>query len=85
MYRVEVARSRVKRQLKRIPQADLAKIGAAVNALGEEPRPQGAIQLQTDIYRIRISNYRVIYKVYDEKMLILIGRVVAVAKVPTKG
>ncbi len=76
MYRVETARTRVKRQLKRIPKSDLVKIGTAVNTLSIDPRPQKAIQLQTNIYRIRIGNYRIIYKVYDEQKLVLIGRIV---------
>lgn len=76
MYRVDAARSRVKRQLKRIPRADLSRIGEAVNALSVEPRPPGVVQLQSDIYRIRIGNYRVIYKIYDEEKLVLIGRII---------
>lgn len=34
MYRVEAARSRVRRELKRIPKSELTRIGTAVNALG---------------------------------------------------
>ena len=76
MYRVEAARTRIKRQLKLIPKSNLTRIGAAVEALSQDPLPPGAIQLQTNIYRIRVGNYRVIYKVYDDQNLILIGRVV---------
>jgi mRNA interferase RelE/StbE len=76
MYRVDAASARIKRQLKRIPKADLGRIGEAVNALGEEPRPPGCVQLQANIYRIRVGNYRVIYKVYDDENVVLIGRVV---------
>lgn len=76
MYRVEAARSRVKRELKRIPKSELTRIGAAVSALGEEPRPSGVVQLESNIYRIRVGEYRVIYKVYDEEERVLIGRVV---------
>jgi mRNA interferase RelE/StbE len=76
MYKVNAARSRVRRELRQIPKQDLERIGKAVNALAEEPRPIGAIQLEKDIYRIRVGNYRVIYKVYDQDNLVLIGRVV---------
>jgi len=76
MYRIKAARSRVKQQLKRIPNLDLQRIRTAVNALSNEPRPMGAIQLEKDIYRIRIGNYRVIYKIYEDEKLILIGRVI---------
>lgn len=76
MYRIKAARSRVKQQLKRITNFDLERIRTAINALSNEPRPMGAIQLEKDIYRIRIGNYRVIYKIYEDEKLILIGRVV---------
>jgi mRNA interferase RelE/StbE len=76
MYRVDAARSSVKKQLRRIARADLARIGEVVGALAAEPYPVGAVQLQKDIYRIRVGDYRIIYKVYEEEKLILIGRVV---------
>ena len=76
MYRVDAARSRVKKELRRIPPVDLIRIGDAVLALGHEPRPEDAKQLQKDIFRIRVGDYRIVYKVYDDEMLVLIGRVV---------
>jgi mRNA interferase RelE/StbE len=75
MYKVNVAHNRVRRQLRRIPKQDLDRIGEAISTLALEPRPRRAIQLETDIYRIRIGNYRVIYKVYDQESLVLIGRI----------
>ena len=75
MYRIEAARSRIKRDLKHIPEADRARIAAAVTELRGQPRPPDAIQLEPNVYRIRIGDYRVIYKVYDEDQLVLIGRV----------
>ncbi len=76
MYRIEAARSRIKRELKRIPEADRARVAEAIAELRDQPRPADAIQLEPDVYRIRVGDYRVIYKVYDEQQLILIGRVV---------
>lgn len=75
-YRVDAARSRVKSDLKRIPRNDLLRIGQAVGALAEDPYPAGAIQLERNVFRIRVGNYRVIYKVYEDERLVLIGRVV---------
>lgn len=76
MYKVNAAHSRVRRQLRRIPKQDLDRIGEAISALALEPRASRAIQLETDAYRIRVGNYRVIYKVYDQENLVLVGRVV---------
>ena len=75
MFRVEAARSRIKRELKRIPDTDRVRIAAAVAELSEQPRPSHAVQLEPNVYRIRIGDYRVIYKVYDVEQIVLIGRV----------
>ena len=85
MYRVEATRARIKRSLKRISQVERQRIGHAVAALQNEPRPSGAVQLQSDVYRIRVGNYRVIYKVYEDDKLILIGRVVRRSEHTYKG
>ena len=74
-YRVEAARSRVRKQLKRIPKSDLQRIAKAVMALADDPYPPGALQLERDVYRIRVGNYRVIYKVFEDEKLVLIGRI----------
>lgn len=76
MYKVNAARSRVRRQLRRIPRQYLDRIGEVVKALAHEPRPLGAVQLETDVFRIRVGQYRIIYKVYDQEKIVLVGRVV---------
>jgi mRNA interferase RelE/StbE len=75
MFRVEAARSRIKRELKRIPDLDRVRIAAVIAGLCEQPRPPDAVQLEPNVYRIRIGNYRVIYKVYDAEQIVLMGRI----------
>ncbi len=74
-YRVETASTRLKRELRRIPRTDRERIGEAVQALAENPIPHGSIQLITNIYRIRVGHYRIIYKVFEDEELIIIGRI----------
>lgn len=74
-FRIETANSRLKRELRRIPKQDLERIGQLVQSLAETPVPPGAIQLDKNIYRIRIGPYRIIYKIFADKNLILIGRI----------
>ena len=74
-YRIDAARSRVRKQLKRIPKSDVVRIAKAVQALADNPLPPGAVQLEKDVYRIRVGNYRVIYKIVEDEKLVLIGRV----------
>ena len=75
MYRVEAPSSRTKRELRRVPPYDRERVIKAIEALAENPRPQGIVQLEPNVYRLRVGDYRVIYKVFDEERLIIIGRV----------
>ena len=74
MYQIESASSHIKRELRRIPRSDRVRIAEAVQALADDP--PGVVQLEQDVYRLRVGDYRVIYKVLDEERIILIGRIV---------
>jgi mRNA interferase RelE/StbE len=76
MYQIESASSHIKRELRRIPLPDRMRITESVQALADDPRPPGVVQLEQDVYRLRVGDYRVIYKVLDEEQIILIGRLV---------
>jgi len=75
MYRVEAPSARIKRELRSIPLHDRERVIQVIEALKENPRPHGIVQLETNVYRLRIGEYRVIYKVFDRKQLVIIGRV----------
>ena len=74
-YRIETVSSRIKRELLRIPPLDRQRIAEAVQTLADDPRPPGVKQLELSVYRLRVGDYRVIYKVFDDEGVILIGRV----------
>ena len=74
-YRVKFVASRVKRELARIPQPDRDRIAEALRSLADAPRPYGIKQLGPDVYRLRVGNYRVIYRVLDDERLVIVGRV----------
>lgn len=43
----------------------------AIQNLGINPRPNGYIKLKSkDAYRIRVGNYRIIYEIYDDILLV---------------
>jgi mRNA interferase RelE/StbE len=47
-----------------------------IEALAHTPRPPGAIRLTGgDAYRIRVGDYRIIYAVADELLVVLIVKV----------
>ena len=74
-YRIETVSSRIKRELYRIPPLDRQSVAEAVQTLADNPRPPGVKQLELNVYRLRVGDYRVIYKVFDAEGVILIGRV----------
>jgi len=80
VYRVEIspAADRDLEKLKsRIRMQDFERLRNAVRSLAEEPRPRGVRKIRgtENAYRIRVSNYRVVYDVYDSDNLVLILQV----------
>lgn len=49
----------------------------AIGKLAEEPRPAGCIQLKggDGEFRIRVGDFRIIYDVYDDELIVLVLRV----------
>jgi mRNA interferase RelE/StbE len=68
--------SRLVQELRAVPKRDLARIERDILALAVSPRPPGAEKLTgEDIYRIRRGDFRIVYKVYDDERLVLVGGV----------
>jgi mRNA interferase RelE/StbE len=72
-----VLTKRAYRDLKQLPPAVYTRIIRRIELLASEPRPPGARKIKdsADRYRIRIGDYRVIYQVEDDRLLILVIRV----------
>tara|TARA_B110000908_G_scaffold42833_1_gene52140 strand:- start:552 stop:818 length:267 start_codon:yes stop_codon:yes gene_type:complete len=70
-------RKSTKKDLRRIAVIEVRKIVAAVNDLASDPRPHGCTKIQgSDLaYRIRIGDYRVVYEIYENRLVIEIVRV----------
>mgnify|MGYP000406148117 CR=1 FL=1 len=75
-YHVEIARSASK-DLRGIDRKWIPRIVEVIEALGLEPRPSGCKKLMGSdhTYRIRIGDYRVVYEIHDDTLIILIVRV----------
>lgn len=75
-YRITVAREAAKTFRKLHPQV-AARLKAAIKALADDPRPPGSLQLSggDGEMRIRVAEYRVIYDVIDDELLILVLRI----------
>jgi mRNA interferase RelE/StbE len=75
-YEVEIARRAVK-SLTRLPRREQQRIRAAIDLLADEPRPPGCVALKGEdhAYRVRVGDYRIIYEVHDDRLVVLVVRV----------
>jgi mRNA interferase RelE/StbE len=75
-YRVEILPA-ARRQLERLPRNVLERVDRAILALADVPRPRGCQKLRgaEDTYRIRVGDYRILYEVHDDKLVVLVVHV----------
>lgn len=75
-YRIEFTR-RAARDLERLDRRARLRIVEAVAGLGIDPRPAGVKKLrgEDNAWRIRVGDYRVIYEIHDDSVLIAVFRV----------
>jgi len=64
----------VQKQLNNILTNERDRILSAIRMLAEVPRPLGVkkLKISEDTYRIRIGDYRVIYEIQDQDLIILL-------------
>jgi mRNA interferase RelE/StbE len=72
-YDIELSRVAFKSMAK-IPRRELVRIQNRIDALSAEPRPADLKKIRGDdnLFRIRSGNYRILYRIFDEKIHILI-------------
>jgi mRNA interferase RelE/StbE len=75
-YRVEIAR-RVAKTLDGLPRKEQQRIRAAIELLAETPRPPGCVKMvdEPNVYRVRVGDYRIVYEVLDDRLIIHVVRV----------
>ena len=74
-YRVEIA-SRVAKELADLPKGVRLRIAMAIDALADDPRPPGAKKLTGhDAYRVRVGDYRILYEIADNVLVVLVVKV----------
>ena len=75
-YKIEWKNSAYK-ELQKLPHPIITRVVAAVSELSNEPFPHGVKKLVGSefSYRIRVGDYRVVYKVFENRLIIEIVRV----------
>jgi len=76
VYRVELS-SKAFKSLKRLEPSVRRRVLEKLVVLKEEPIPRGAVKLrgEKDAYRIRIGDYRILYKVLWEERVIIVFKI----------
>jgi mRNA interferase RelE/StbE len=77
MHRV-LLRPAAQRFLRKLRDESLtARLVAAMRELAGQPRPPGCEKLAgpEDFYRIRVGDYRIVYQVRDEVLLVLVVKI----------
>lgn len=71
MYELRLARS-ARKELEALPDTTLNRVARQLDLLATDPRPRGCKKLRgsRDVWRIRIGDYRVVYRVDDGAHLI---------------
>jgi mRNA interferase RelE/StbE len=65
------------KELRKLPKPIIPRVLLAIEALIEAPRPEGVRKLagSESTYRIRVGEYRVVYNIFDKRLVIEIIRV----------
>ena len=74
-YRIELKKSAVK-ELAQIPKKDLRRVTEKIATLADNPRPKGCAKLSgQDKYRIRQGNYRILYSIEDDVLVVYVVKI----------
>lgn len=74
-YSVRIKPSAAK-ELEKVPVEQRRRIARKILLLGDNPRPHGCEKLTgDDLYRIRQGDYRVVYSIEDDVLIVLVVRV----------
>jgi len=73
VYQVEIVGA-AKRQLRKLSKENQRRVLDSVEKLAQNPRPHGYKQLQGEenLFRVRAGDYRVIYEIRDEILLVYV-------------
>lgn len=65
------------RELSRLPAPIQKRVAVKLRALRDNPRPVGVEKLQgeDDLYRVRVGDYRIVYAIEDNRLIVWVVRV----------
>lgn len=74
-YKINFKKS-VAKDLRNIPEADVKRILNRIDKLSDNPRAEGCIKLSgQELYRLRQGQYRIIYEIRDNELVVTVIKV----------
>ncbi|MFU8806447.1 MAG: type II toxin-antitoxin system RelE family toxin [Bradymonadaceae bacterium] len=75
-YKIELTKA-AGRELKKLERGIRDRLVGAIDNLGDNPRPTGVTKLsgEENLWRIRVGNYRVVYSILDDRLIVIVIRV----------
>lgn len=75
-YQIIIKKKALK-EIERLPKIYVPKVRDSIDQLAEDPYPSGCRKLvgSESSYRIRVGDYRIIYSVFDEELIVKVVRV----------
>jgi mRNA interferase RelE/StbE len=75
-YEIIISKS-VEKEIADLPKFAFKRIDRIILSLEENPRPAGCLKLtnHSNLYRIRVGHFRIVYLIYDENKIVDIRQV----------
>ena len=75
-YEIQYKKS-VEKDLRKLPSSQLKGVVAKIRALAANPRPEGSVKLRgsSDLFRVRHTDYRIVYQISDKTLVVLVVKV----------
>lgn len=75
-YGIELTRQ-AEKDLAALPTKIQRQVGARIDALAEDPRPDGVKKLKggRNEYRLRSGDFRILYQVFDARIVVVVVRI----------
>ncbi len=74
-YKVEIKKS-AQKEIQNLPKQDLKRVVAKIQQLAENPRlPDSKKLTSQEQYRVRVGQYRILYEIHDNVLLVVVVRV----------
>jgi mRNA interferase RelE/StbE len=73
LYRIKIS-GEAEKQLTKLDGSPRGRVAQRIDELAENPRPSGTKKLKgsVDLWRVRVGDYRIIYSVHDDVLLVLV-------------